>query len=203
MRKALTIFILACVSYHVADAQEKAHTRITYGVEWGWSAVFFSGYHYNFFAPEGYRVNPSGHSFDLCGNAEAYLHVGYDITGLWNISFYAGLAGVGKYDMVVPLSVRGTRFFGDDPNTDRWFVYLDCGTGVVIKPDPQEILAGKVGAGYRLSLSRNIKLDFMANLRTTFTHPRVEYYGKEIPFDRINRNNAYVSALSFDIALTF
>jgi len=43
----------------------------------------------------------------------------------------------------------------------------------------------------------------MANLRTTFTHPRVEYYGKEIPFDRINRNNAYVSALSFDIALTF
>lgn len=203
MKKALTILFLVCASYFTADAQDNGHKRFTFGAEWGWSAVFHSGYHYNFFAPEGFRLNPSGSSLTFATDAEAYLHAGFDINRFWNISLYAGLAGVEDYDLVVPLSVRGTRFFGDDPQSDRWFAFLDCGTGVVIKPDPQEIFVGKIGGGYRISLSRNVKLDIMMNLRTTYTHPRIYYYGKEIPYDRINRNNAYVSAIAFDLALTF
>lgn len=203
MKRALAIFLVICVSSVVAGAQEKAFPRLTFGAEWGYVGVFHSGYHHNFFAPEGYRVNTDSHALTFCNNAEAYFHIGYNLNESWNISFYAGLAGVEKYDKVIPLSIRGTRYFGEDPDSDRWFTFLDLGSGVIIKQHPQEILVGKIGGGYRLSLSRHTKLDFLVNLRTTYTHPQIEYYGKEIPYDRINRNNAYVSAISFDIAITF
>ena len=87
--------------------------------------------------------------------------------------------------------------------SDRWFSFIDLGSGISVKTHPQEILTGKIGGGYRMSLSRNTKLDFLVSLRSALTHPDIEYYGTEIEYSRINRNNAYVSAMSFGIALTF
>lgn len=194
------IFSAAAIT---VKAEERDFPKVTYGLEWGYVGVFHSGYHYNFFAPEGYRLNPSGNSLTTCSNAEAYVHVGYNVNEYWNISFYCGLAGVEKYDWVLPLSFRGTRFFGDDPMKNRYFAFIDLGSGVVIKPDPQELLVGKFGGGHRFSLGRRVKLDLMASIRTTYTHPQIDYYGVKIPQERINRNNAYVSAISFDIAITF
>jgi hypothetical protein len=65
------------------------------------------------------------------------------------------------------------------------------------------ILTGKAGCGYRLSLSRDTKLDFIAAWRILLTHPDIYYYGMEVSPGRINRNNAYISAISFGIALSF
>jgi len=203
MKKFLFISLMVFAATSAVRAEVKDFPRLTYGLEWGYVGVFHSGYHYNFFAPEGFRLNPSGNSLTFCSNAEAYLHVGYNLNENWNISFYGGIAGVEDYDRVVPLSFRGTRYFGDDPMADRYFAFLDLGSGIIIKPHPQEILVGKIGGGYRYSLSRKVKLDFIVSLRTTYTHPQIDYYGEKIPYDRINRNNAYVSAVSFDIALTF
>lgn len=186
-----------------AKAQEKVWDRLTFGAEWGYIGVFQSGYHYNFFAPEGYRLDPRGNSFKHCSNAEGYLHAGYNLNDDWNISLYAGLAGVEHYNHIVPISLRGTRYFRENTMGDRWLAFVDLGSGLCLKNPPQEILVGKFGGGYRFSFSADTKLDFILALRMTYTHPEIDFYGTPIPMDRINRNNAYVSAFSVGMSITF
>lgn len=203
MKRLLIIIITFCSLLYTAGGQERQYKRLTFGAEWGYIAGFFAGHHHNFYAPEGFRVNLNEKNIDFSSNAEAYLHIGYNISEVWNISLYAGIAGVMDSDKIIPVSIRGTRFFGNNPMSDRWFSFIDVGSGISVKEQPQEIIVGKIGGGYRIALGKNVKLDFVAALRTTFTHPQIIFDDTVITMDRINRNNAYVSALSAGISLTF
>lgn len=203
MKKILLIFMFIGAFARNSNAQENSFPRITFGAEWSYIATFQSGWHHNFFSPEGYRVDTSGNKFIYHSNVEAYLHAGYNISKNWNIALYLGMTGISDPHKAVPASIRGTYYVGDDPSRDRWFTYIDLGSGICLKKPPQEILTGKIGGGYRISLSRNTKLDFIAALRMTYTHPTVVYEDQIIPMEKVNRNNAYLSAISFGIGLTF
>lgn len=203
MRRLILILSALLLTASHSKAQDKRWDKLTFGAEWGYIGVFQSGYHFNFFAPEGYRLDPRDNAFLYRSNAEGYLHAGYNLNDEWNISLYAGLAGVDRYDHILPISLRGTRYFKENTMGDRWFAFLDLGSGICLKNPPQEILAGKIGGGYRLSFSKDTKLDFLLALRMTYTHPEINFYGTVIPMDRVNRNNAYVSAFSIGMAITF
>lgn len=203
MRRLSIISLLMALALTVSAQERHWKSRVTFGVEWGYVATYNSGYHYNFFAPEGFRVNPSGNSFTFISNAETYLHIGYGITEDWNISLYAGYAGIADFHHAVPVSIRGTRFFGRNSLGDRWFTFMDLGSGICLKNDPQTLLCGKIGGGYRISLSKDTSLDFIMTLRTALGHPEIDFYGEKIPNDKINRNNAYANAISFGMAVTF
>ena len=196
----ILIFLAAAAS---ARAQQTIMDKFTFGAEWGYIGVIHSGFHYNFFAPEGFRLDPRGNTFKYSSNAECYLHAGYNFSDDWNLSLYVGLAGVEEYAHILPMSLRGTRYFRENGMGDRWLAFLDLGSGICLKTPPQEILVGKFGGGYRVSLSRDTKLDFLLALRMTYTHPEIDFYGTPIPMERINRNNAYVSAFSAGMAITF
>jgi hypothetical protein len=81
--------------------------------------------------------------------------------------------------------------------------FADGGSGICLKTPVQEILTGKIGGGYQMSLSRDTKLNFLFSARGTFTHPSVYYDGSRIPMNRTNRNNAVVGAVSIGLGLTF
>ena len=204
MRTAMIIlsFMLSCLC---ANAQEKqgSLSKFTFGAEWGYVATVQYGYHTNFFSPEGYRVDKRDNTFGLYNNAEVYFHAGYNLNDRLNVSAYLGYAGLADVQAIVPFSIRGTRFFGDNHMDDRWFCFADLGTGISIKKNPQETLSCKLGGGYRLSLSRTTKLDFVASIRMTYTHIDINYKGYEIDPDYTNRNNGYASALSFGLSITF
>lgn len=177
--------------------------RITYGAEWSYVASAFSAYHYNYFSPEGYRYNSKGALPGFVGNGEGLLHVGYNVTDSWNLAVYTGYTGISDIHNAIPVSFRATRFFKQDKKGDRWFTFADAGTGISIKKQPQEIAVLKIGGGYRVSLSRDTKLDFNAALRCTYTHPDI-YFEHEIISQRwINRNNAIVVSASVGMAVTF
>lgn len=176
--------------------------RFTYGAEWSYSAAFYKGYHFYFIAPEGYRVDDRQNKSSYCSNGEAYLHAGYNIDGYWNLSIYAGYTGIGDYHPGIPVSLRATRYFGD-PMADRWFVYTDLGSGISIKSRPQELLSARVGTGYRLSMSRYTKLDFIAAIRFMYTHPDIDYYGEFIDADSVSSNSGYIVSASLGIGITF
>ncbi len=177
--------------------------RITWGVEWGYTASFYTGWHYNYFSPERYRIDERGKKLKYKNNAEASLHVGYNFDRYWNLALYAGYAGIGQYGRAVPLTVRVTRFFGDNPMNDRWFAFVDLGSGICIKKHPQEIFSGKAGGGRRLSLGRNTKLDFIVSAKSVYTHTAIKYERTWIPEEMTNRNEAYVIAMSLGLSLTF
>ena len=191
------------ISVKAKNAGGERNSRLTYGLEWGYAAVVHSGFHYNYFAPEGFRMDEFGSAFTYQGNAEAYLNIGYNLSDIWNISVYAGYLGVSDLHKAIPISFRGTRFFGDDPAEDRWFAFMDLGTGICLKKPVQEIFSGKLGCGFRMALSQTTGLDFLFSVKTIYTHPDIYYDGIEIPFDKTNRNDAYISSLSLGIALSF
>ena len=203
MKKILAILLTLISFNNFVNAQKDRFSKYTFGVEWGYVATFQSGYRYIFFPPEGYRVDVRDNSFGLQNNADLYIHSGINLSRSWNLSLYAGYAGVGDIHKVLPVSIRATRYFGKDQLADRWFAFTDLGTGICFKRPVQEILTGKIGGGYRMSLSRYSKLDFIISARMTYTHPQITYDQEVISQEMVRRNNAYVSALSLGLGLTF
>lgn len=206
MRNRLIIVILlSLISFgaYAGTRNGQSFRKFTFGAEWGFISSFHSGIHHNFFSEEGYRVDINQQSIGYESNGDVYLHCGYNINQEWNLSIYAGFAGVANIGNSIPLSLRMTRLFKEDKRGDRWLCYLDAGSGVCLKQNPQMIAAGKIGGGYRMALSRTTKMDFLLGYRMTLSHPDIVFDGYTVPFEMINRNNAYVSAIALSISLTF
>lgn len=203
MAYTLVLLIFCMVRLDARGDRCADFPRLTWGAEWGYNAAFYTAWHYNFFSTEGYRVDEKDSSLKYRNNAEASLHVGYNLDRHWNVSLYAGYAGVGRYGKAVPLTVRMTRFLGDNPMNDRWFCFAEAGSGICIKKHPQEIFAGRIGGGRRLSLGRGTKLDFVAAAKIIYTHTPIKYERVRIPENMTNRNEAYVIAASLGLSLTF
>ena len=205
MKRRLLTYILVLASCMISWGQSRQAKlpKITFGAEWGYMASFISGYHYNFFDPDGFRVDSDGLSAGYYNNGEVTLHVGYNFNHKWNLSLHAGYSGAGDFDPTIPLSLRMTRYWGEDHMADRWFTLFDVGSGICLKKSPQETISCKLGGGYRMALSRVTKLDFLAAFKLLYTHPEIKYYGQLIDSKWINRNNGYIGSLFIGISLTF
>jgi len=202
MKRGLLILILFFSS--VLGAQSRTGLpRYTFGAEWSYTATFFTGHRYYFIAPEGFRVDDRNDEFKYFTDAEIFAHAGMNINSKWNLSLYLGYIGIGDFHAGIPLSVRATRFFGDDHLRDRWFAYCDIGSGLSMKEHPQALFTAKAGGGYRLSFSRLTKLDFIASIRFIHTHPDIIFYGEKIRMEQINRNIGYTLSTSFGLSITF
>lgn len=202
MKKTIAILILSMICLCAEARKDSAH-RITFGAEWSYVGTFFTGYHYNYFTPDGYRFNVTGYDSRFYNNGEALVHIGYDINDLWNISAYAGMTGLADFHNAVPINIRVTRLWGCNPLIDRWFTFADIGTGITIRNPIQANAAVKLGGGYRLALSRDTKIDFLAALRGTYTQPQVHNRHELISIEATNRNDAFLLSISVGISLTF
>ena len=178
--------------------------RWTFGAEWSYVSTFHYNTRFNYFNTEGYRQNEATDEFGYWHNGEALLHAGYNLNANWNLSVYAGVAGLADIHKAATLSVRLTHYFGKRyPLDDTWLAFADLGTGVSMKSEPQEIVTGKLGGGYRISLSPFTKLDFIAALRLAYTHPEI-FDGEEmITLKWTNRNTAFLQSFSIGMAITF
>ena len=201
MKRGLFILLLSCIC--LLSYGKGAHTRFTFGAEWSYCATFLSGHRFYFIAPEGYRVDDRADHAGYMTDGEVYVHAGYNITPHWNLSLYVGYTGIGNYHTGMPISLRVTRYFGDNPLKDRWFSFCDIGSGVGFASVPTDLTTAKIGGGYRMSLSRVSKLDFIASIRFIHTHPDIIYYGDFIPHSDIGRASGYVMSASVGIGITF
>ena len=197
------VLLLCCIAGASAQTGKTDMPKWTFGTELSYSATFFAYEYHYFISPDGYRdlieVNKALYDTD----SELNLHVGYNFNDNWNLSLHLGYTEAGYFHKTVPVSLRATRYFGDNPMNDRWFAFADVGSGISLKDKPQGIACGKIGGGYRLSLSRYSKLDFIVALRTAYTHPDISYYGVKILPTDISTNDGLICSLTFGIGLTF
>lgn len=198
----LILLILSAFTFGL-NAQDNSFPRFTYGAEWSYTATVHSIWHYNFFSPDGYRVDLRGNEMFFCSNGEAYINAGYNFNENWNLSLYIGIAGVSTHHKAVPVSFRSTYLFGNDPSADRWFTFAEAGSGLSLKIPPQEIFSCKAGGGYRISLSRNTKIDFLMAFKVTYDHPDIIYDDVKIDPDRINRNGMTLTSVAIGMAVKF
>ncbi len=181
--------------------------KVTYGLEWSYVSTIYSYTHINYLDVIGQRVDSRTHSFNYCSNGQILLNVGYNVSRKFNISFNTGYTGIYEKTGMIPFSLRGTLFHGNNPNAGRFFSFIDLGTGLKIKNMKYLSYTGKIGAGYRVSLSRFSKLDFLVSIQNIVTNPLVfEREGNisvEVPDERLRRNNAYIAGITYGIALSF
>ena len=203
MNKLSLILLLSCALSLKSYAQEQSYPRFTYGVEWSYISTLHSTWHYNFFSPEGYRMNTRGSETMYRSNGEAYVNAGYNFDENWNLSLYIGLTGLNDLHKAVPVTLRGTYYFGCNPLSDRWFSYMEAGSGISLKLPSQEIFACKAGGGYRISLSRNTKIDFMLAVKVTYTHPDIFYDQVKIDFNKINKNGMALTSIALGMGVRF
>ncbi|MBO8473729.1 MAG: hypothetical protein IAB91_00355 [Bacteroidetes bacterium] len=169
----------------------------TYGIEWEYVSTINSIYHHNFSAVDGYRMNDKGSKMMYAGNASVYAHAGVNIGRHGNVSLYAGYSGLYDNYAVIPVSLRYTWVFGR--SDAGWLCFIDGGCG--FRPESAMSVIGKAGGGYRISLSRSVKLDMLLSYRCSYAEiPFSDQYGP-VSDDRIRRNNNYLSAINLGIGI--
>ena len=205
MKRGLIIFTLILLTYFCAAGKTRTYDipRLTYGVEWSYVETVFHGNHNYFISPEGYRIEQIEFEGRHIPNGEVNIHAGCNLNPCWNLSVHLGYTGIGDMHPGLPATVRLTRFFGKDYLADRWFAYGEAGSGISIKENIQELITGKIGGGYRISLSKYTKVDFMASIRYMQTHPEIEYYGEEIKAKYVSHNVGRTISATIGIGLTF
>ena len=202
-RGLLTYLLLLCCTVVMGRSHEESIKKFTFGAECTYSATLYSFEYHYFKNNDGAREEIVSGSFLYDSDSEFALHCGYNFNNYWNLSLYAGYTGIGKFHKAVPISVRATRYFGENPLKDRWFTFIDLGSGLSVKSYPEEIITGKIGGGYRLSLSRRTKIDFLLSVRAVHTHPDISIYDHAAVRENIYTNSGVVTSLTLGIGITF
>ncbi len=189
-----------------AGAVRRAYPRFTFGVESSYALTFLNYSHFNFISSDGGRRDERTVSASLFSNGQFLVHAGVNVSGNVNLSLYTGYSGVYRWERMVPLSLRFTWLSGNDPMRNRWLLFCSAGTGFNDFRNLGNLSAeGRVGAGYRISLNRSVKMDFLLAFQESYTHPRAyeSDVGNYVPAERLRRNDAYISAVTLGIALVF
>ena len=122
--------------------------------------------------------------------------------GRFNLSIYAGYGGL-YGTKVFPVSLRGTYYITKDITHPHWLTYMDLGCGLEnFKKMPG--WTGKAGAGYRIPLSRSVKLDFLLSYQCAYADiPFSDADGEYLPAQNIRRNDNFLSSFLVGIGIMF
>lgn len=184
----------------------RPYPRFTFGVESSYALTFLNFSHFNFISSDGSRRDERAVSTSLFSNGQFLVHGGVNVSRNVNISIYTGYSGIYRGERMIPVSLRFTWLSGTDPLKNRWMAFCSAGGGINDITDPWNLSAeGRIGGGYRFSLNRSVKLDVLLAFQECYTHPRAyeSDVGNYVPAERLRRNDAYISAVTIGLALTF
>lgn len=204
----ITVFALHCIV--ALSAGNKAGKRdwplVTFGIEADYAGTFFNFAHFNYISEDAYRIDIKEVSSEYVSNGQIIMNVGVNVSGNVNLSLNCGYMGLYSRTRLVPVTVRASWLFGDKPLENRWLAFLDVGCGIS-KLRITDDIAGllKLGCGYRISLNRSVKLDFLCGLQGAYYQPKVyETQGSlEVRGGDLRRNDSYNSSIFIGIGLVF
>ena len=179
--------------------------RFTFGVEWGYSQCFLLNRDYNFISEEGYRVYEQNLGFLWHPNAQLLASVGYQLGERSTLAVYGGYIGVGKNNRLLPVMLRYS-YFPSTHSEDGLFAYAQGGLAWHVHATAGRMgWLGTLGGGYRIRLSRDVRLDLLVGLKYLHDHPSIpnpEGPGN-VPEHNIRKNTAGYCALDISFAVNF
>ena len=185
-------------------ARQARSARVLYGIEWGYDLTLLNSYHRNYTdAVDGYRIDDEGVEAMFYSNGHATAHIDLEFARRFAIGLHAGYAGIQQRTRFYPMSLRFS-YFAKSYNTDGSFCFLEGGAGIhenrtTVSP------FGRLGYGYRLSLTRRASMDFSASARCAFDHPPIydDSIRGYVEEENVRRSDALYGALVFSISLNF
>ena len=177
--------------------------KVFAAMEWGAGITLADIHLYNYLLEGGYRMNGSEIYFGGKINAYWQGSIGYEISPTWSLALNAGYEGVDRQYRVYPVTLRATHDL-QSSTTDGWFLYGEGGAGFWSISDISVVL-GRLGAGYRIALTRHTLLDFLLSYRLSIRNPDLfdPDSTRQIPPERIALNHLYANKLTLSVALSF
>ena len=166
-RPALLILVLTMMPALCCRAQSEPR-RVSFGVEWGYSPVFYYNYKYVYRDDYGTTVLDKGQ--DVCFDSNAFIlaRVGLRLGEKSEVSLLSGYCGIATGRKAVPLLLRYNYASGGS-GRDGLLVFADGGVGLWAGESPPVLC--NLGAGRRVVLDDKLHLDFTAGLRASLDHP--------------------------------
>ncbi|MGM9762939.1 MAG: hypothetical protein ACI3ZQ_02830 [Candidatus Cryptobacteroides sp.] len=200
MKLKLSIsFLMICICLS-ASAEMREGRHLTFGVEGDYVVSFLDIGSFAYIPVEGFRVVEQPVDWKYLGGFAYYAHIGYDITRNLNISFYGGYSSC-IYNMV-PMSLRLSFYGKENRFKDRWFGFVDAGSGLSIQSKVKPIICGKIGCGYSFTLSGITSLELLFSLNGIYLQPDARYVGS-VDESKLFKSHLGVISASFGIGLKF
>lgn len=207
MKRAITLLLLLALSLcaFARDGKGRISSKLSYGLEWGYSLNFYTFHHYNIISDEGYRIDRVESEADFHSGLGAMASLGYDISKLVNISLLVGYEGIDKDCRIIPVLLRAQCLNGKKSDKDCFFSLIEGGVGPNVRMRSSSDFAyiAGIGEGYRFKLSQTVNLDLMLRIRCIFYSPLLPnpLSSGVVSSENIRRNQArfYSAALSLGV----
>ena len=207
MKKTILMFIITLLAFLKGGAALAGdfYDHLDYGVEWGYTATLQYQHSFVYLSESGSRTLYKGNLLTYKSNGEVLVFAGVKFAKVLTLNACAGWAGVYEGRRVCPLTLR-LSCFPRGYSSDGVKILLEGGKCFAKSFEDKEIMIAKIGAGYRITLSHNIALDFSLNAQMVSDHPLGIYDAehKTIVDDAsLLESNAHYSGLSFVMSLSF
>ena len=181
-------------------------SRLSLGIELGYSQGLFYHHGFNILSHDGYRLHSSESGFRSGSNGYALVTLGYELSRRSVVAVNAGYKGVSRDERFFPLGLRYS-FFPSGVEHDGFFSCADASLGFSSRLGMRTRLGymAMIGEGYRFKLSPTANLDFILSAGCAFDSPEIpdpEGPGY-VSEHNILSNFAGYYALNFSIALSF
>lgn len=165
MKRAAVILILLLS----VTAARAGGPRLSWGLEWGYTATFLRTSQHNFVCAEGYRIIENPDTWRYFSNGSLLAGVGMDVFDKFNASLYSGLLGVYSKRWVVPAELRLT-YCPTGLHTDGLLFHAGAALTYPTSVLQDSGWRAEAGAGYRIAVFGNVSVDFKLSLNITLDH---------------------------------
>lgn len=201
MKKLLSLVILLLLPSAILKA---GTPRITWGLEWGYTATMLKTSQHNFICDEGYRIIENPVTWRYFSNGSVLACAGADITEHINLSAYTGLQGVYSRRWVVPAMLR-MKWSPSGLRSDGFMLIAGGGHVFPTTTLRETGMETQAGVAYRIAFIRGLSVDLLLTWNFTLdweniTDPDTR---KLVPRTNITNNSTEYQALNLSIALNF
>lgn len=205
IKYVISAVILLLTAQFLSARNPERKVEITGGLEWGYTATFYQNHNYIFYDEEGMRVDIVGGAFDYVSNGHILGRLGLRFFNRADFTFNFGYSGIQDARRILTYSLR-TGYYYKGYRNNGIFNFIEGGVGGASTFESLPIVFGKLGAGYRIKLNRDLSLDAIISYQIAGDHPKnledkdhnvIAYY------HQLRRSDIFNSALNFSIALNF
>ena len=199
MRLRLFILLILSCLCRLTQAQE-----ITWSVEWGTAATFYTHHDYQYTTLDGYHIDEHYYETQTHLHGLMTVRVGIQASRRLNLSVGTGWLGLQRGIRCLPVSLRGTLDMGD-PDRNGFMAFAEGGIGLSEKLEKKSGDFARIGTGYRIPLGYGVRLRFMAALQASVCHPQLFdiYDGIVVDDSHLEYSDRTAAALVVSMGLEF
>jgi len=196
---AAVITLILCTSLLYAGKP-----RISYGLEWGYSATFLKTSQHNYICNEGYRIIENPVTWRYFSNGSVLANLGVSLTDNFNMSVYSGLLGVYSKRWMVPIELR-MRWCPSGLYSDGLIFHAGAAANFPTSSLYETGFRAIAGIGYRLAVSGSISVDLLLSYNFTLDSETIIDPDTRTPVHRtmIENNATEYQALNLSLAINF